>query len=56
MTPTELTEEWQYRFFERLGLLLGTGKLTLSADFIARQGADEAIRKLANEREATTGN
>ena len=46
MTPKELSDEWAYRYHERVGLLIGTADLTLSADYMAQQEADEAIRKL----------
>lgn len=46
MTPKELSDEWSYRYHERVGLLIGEKQLTLSADFIAQQEADEAIAKL----------
>ena len=46
MTPKELSDEWAYRYHERVGLLIGAAPLTLSADYTAQQEADEAIGKL----------
>ena len=47
MTPQELSDEWAYRYHEWVGLLIGDSKLTLSADYLAQQEADEAIKKLS---------
>lgn len=46
MTETELQAEHDYRFVERLGILLGDKPLTLSANLIAQSEADEAIKRL----------
>lgn len=51
MTPRELSEEWSYRYHERAGLLIGTAPLTLSADYMAQQEADEAVEKLRKVKE-----
>lgn len=46
VTAQELSDEYGYIYWERVGLLIGTADLTLSADYMAQQEADEAIRKL----------
>jgi hypothetical protein len=48
-TEAQLEAERQYRITERLGLLIGTGKPTLSAEAIANREATEAVEKLKNE-------
>ena len=49
MTAKEQSDEWAYRYHERVGLLIGEKQLTLSADYIAQQEADAAIEQLKAE-------
>lgn len=51
MTPNielRTTEEWKYRFTERLGILCGTNEPTDEEKAIAIREADEAMEKLNN--------
>lgn len=45
-TVTELEKERLYRVDERLGLLCGESRPTLSARYVAEQEAEEAIEVL----------
>ena len=45
MSEIEIEEEKGYRHFERLGILAGDGKPTLSQEFMAQEEADEWERR-----------
>lgn len=47
MTAQELSDEWSYRYHERVGLLIGTKQpVPLSVDYAATQEADAVIEEL----------
>lgn len=49
MTEDELQIEWRYRYWERIGMLCGSGEPTEEQKAIARKEADQAIEKLRKE-------